>query len=848
MPSALTQDPLRNPPAHQEAGGRSQPQSPSAPSTESAESAGGAGRRRASWRAFRHGTGLQITLVVLSVSGCILTFLAMSGRVEVLSTPRLILMLLLADLVFLLALMFVVLHRAVRLWQERKGDEIGRRLHLRLLSLFGLVAATPTLIISVFSLLVVVLGLQDWLGTRVRDALGASLSVAHAYLDEHRAGVAADIVSMSDGLVRAGLGTGVRTNEEIRYLMERQIEVLRLDEAALFFVSDTPSSTTGAARGGGAGITTETQTVVVSRVGGELGSATEANGETVADTGGETGREGLGETETGAVSPWALAQARGGEIIILQEEGQDRVRALRYLGDGSRDDTRLSYYLVVTRLVDAQVLRHMEETSFAVSLYERLEGQRTGFIITFTAVFVILSLLLFLSALVVGISFANRLNRPLAALIQTANSLEQGSLEARVPKSEEQGEIGIVSRAFNRMASGLARQRQALLESNQALDDRRAFIEAVLGGVSSGVIALDEQGRVRMLNAAAEQFFAVPRSRVLGRRAGAFSRELRGLLAKVSAGGDSIESAEITTEQGGEVRTYRVRVAARLDGTGAVSGYVVTLDDLTSSLAAERKAAWADVARGIAHEIKNPLTPIQLSVERLLRNFAPANEHEHERVRESVTTVTNQVNEIRRLVDEFSDFARMPEPIFERVRLDELVREVAELYTPELNVLTDSNCRLAVGDLPVAEVMGDEGQLRRALLNLVKNAALSISERMNSKASDPQDVEQGRIGFTLRPEVGRSGAEIWQLSIVDNGAGLPEIASERLTEPYVTTRADGSGLGLALVRKIAEVHGGSFLLRPADGGAEAVLRLPVSAPLAEQHGGQQESSTQREEE
>ena len=808
------------------------------------------------WHALRHGTSLQVALATLAVTGCILTFLAMSGRIEALGAPRVILFLLMADLVLLLALMFVVLRRAVRLWQERKGDEVGRRLHLKFLSLFGLVAATPTLIISVFSLLIVVLGLQDWLGTRVRDALGSSLTVANAYLAEHREGVAADISSMSDGLLRAGLGAGVRTTDEIRLLMERQIEVLRLDEAVLFFTS-APKGTDS---------NTDAEVIVVSRVGALPQTA--------------------GEAKTEDISDWAARQAQSGEIIILQDDRSDRVRALRYLGSGEEDGAALSYYLAVTRLVDGQVLQHMEATSFAVSLYERLEGQRTGFIVTFTAIFVILSLLLFLSALVVGISFANRLNRPLAALIQAADSLEQGALDARVPEAEERGEIGVVSRTFNRMASGLARQRRELLETNRALEDRRAFIEAVLGGVSSGVIALDAEGRVRMLNQAAEQFFAVPRTRVLGRRAAAFSRELRRLLAlarahpgaATGAGIGKVESQTLVFERQGQTRTYRVRVAARRDSAGDLSGYVITLDDLTESLSAERKAAWADVARAIAHEIKNPLTPIQLSVERLLRNFSDDTDGAHSkrnsaRVRESVDTVTHQVREIRKLVDAFSDFARMPEPSFEVLRLDVLVGEVADLYAPELARLTAGHCRLELKDLPAAEVLGDDGQLRRAILNLVKNAALSIAERQEREGTeataqaDGVGVQAGEILLSLTfdtdtPDSGSFDADTdlatdsataeetahakttenpktgtWRLVISDNGTGLPEIPGARLTEPYVTTRASGSGLGLAIVRKIAEVHGGRFLLRPrAEGtdGAEAVLWLPArpSTPQA----------------
>ncbi|MDA7981302.1 MAG: ATP-binding protein [Alphaproteobacteria bacterium] len=779
-----------------------------------------AGHLRARYR----GVLPALLLAGLASACTILTFLAMSGRAASLSTPQSILILLLIDLALLLALATLVLRHIVGLWSARRSDALGRRLHLRLLSLFGLVTAFPTLLVSVFSLLVVILGLQDWLGDRVRSALGASLAVANAYLDEHRQGVAADLVSMSDGLLRAGIGSEL-TSDTMHLLMERQISVLRLNRATVFF-------TEGATR--------------------EIGVIAEVVSDDAAPAPPE-------------ISDWALARADEGEVVILHTETQDRVRGLRYLGAGEGPlDQERRYYLLVSRNVDAQVLGHMQETSSAVQLYERLEGRRNAFIITFAAVFVVLSLLLLLSASWVGIAFANRLNRPLAALIRAAARLQDGDLSARVVREEGEGELTVVSDAFNRMSGAVRRQQEDLIAANRQLEERRNFIETTLAGVSSGVVALDRDGRVQMLNERAHDFFAVAPERILGRRLAAFSRELRDLFARTRAEPDRIHAAriEFLPPTGESARSFQVRMAARLensraDGGGVPSGFVVTFDDLTETLAAQRKAAWADVARAIAHEIKNPLTPIQLSAERMERrsarvaegggdnkrgdnnggdkNGAAVNagddtdarlEEMQRNIRDGVGTITRQVGEIRRLVDEFSSFARMPEPKRQATDLAEIMEEVREILAAE----AESPARAAAVSVTrgdeffSAPWIGDSGQLRRALHNLARNALLAIDER---RAADA-DAPAGEVALRMRQD-----DRNYYLVIEDNGAGLPAIPAMELLQPYVTTRRDGSGLGLAVVQKIAEDHGGALSLRGREDrrGAVAVLRLPKT-PVA----------------
>ncbi|MGR4000260.1 MAG: ATP-binding protein [Alphaproteobacteria bacterium] len=763
--------------------------------------------RQSDRRARYHGVWSALLLAALTSACTILTFLAMSGRAAALSTPQNILILLFIDLALLLALTTLVLRHIVRLWSARHSDDaLGRRLHLRLLTLFGLVTAFPTLLISVFSLLVVILGLQDWLGDRVSSALGASLSVGNAYLDEHRQGVAADLVSMSDGLLRAGIGSEL-TSQTMHLLMERQISLLRLNRAMVFFTEG---------------------------VGREIGVVAEVASDEVS-------------SDSPDISAWALARADEGEVVILHTESQDRVRGLRYLGvgDGPEDEER-RYYLLVSRMVDAQVLGHIQETSGAVRLYEQLEGRRAEFIITFAAVFVVLSLLLLLSASWVGIAFANRLNRPLAALIRTAARLQEGDLSARVVREEGEGELTVVSDAFNRMSGAVQRQQEDLIAINHELEERRTFIETTLAGVSSGVVALDEEGRVQMLNERAHGFFGIAPERILGRRLAALSRELRDLLAQTRAEPDRIHSTRIDflPPTGEGTRSFQVRMAARFSevggGRNTPSGFVVTFDDLTETLSAQRKAAWADIARAIAHEIKNPLTPIQLSAERMERrtmragagDLTPARlEEMRGNIHDGVASITRQVGEIRRLVDEFSGFARMPEPERRVMDLGEVMEEVGEILLAEMESCTgnpeDGGYRLGRVGIGAAPFIGDPGQLRRALHNLARNALLALEERR--ALEEGNGGNEGWVGeVVLRMDCDGGN---YYLIIEDNGAGLPALSAMELLQPYVTTRREGSGLGLAIVQKIAEDYGGAFSLRNRKDlrGARATLRLPCSS-------------------
>ena len=390
--------------------------------------------------------------------------------------------------------------------------------------------------------------------------------------------------------------------------------------------------------------------------------------------------------------------------------------------------------------------------------------------------------------------------------------------------------------AFNRMSGAVEEQQAALRESRRTAEERLAFIEATFAGVSSGVLALDEEGRIGSLNRAAEEILGLEAERLRGRRLDALARGLRSLLddARISDGG-RLHGAVVSHRPPGRRgrRTLQVRVAKRRPAGGGAGGFVVTFDDITETLSAQRQAAWSDVARAIAHEIKNPLTPIQLSAERLERRLSrlareegrgegdgtigPGEASEEQRlVREAVATITGQVGEIRRLVDEFSDFARMPRPERRRMDLAALLGEVAELLGAQAG-----GHRISAETQGAAPLLGDAGQLRRAFFNLAKNGLLSLEERAEREGPG----WRGSVSLVLAR---LEGGAYWRVSVADDGVGLPDFSSAQLAEPYVTTRTKGTGLGLAIVKRIVEEHGGRFDLRDRTGaGAEAVVLLPT---------------------
>ncbi|MBI5164369.1 MAG: PAS domain-containing sensor histidine kinase, partial [Magnetospirillum sp.] len=521
---------------------------------------------------------------------------------------------------------------------------------------------------------------------------------------------------------------------------------------------------------------------------------------------------------------WAFEKARSGEVAVLTSDDDDRVRALVQL-QGFFGDT----FLFVGRFVDPKVLGHMEQTSAAVAEYERLEGRRSGLETAFSLAFAVVALLLVLASVWVGLAMATRLASPIARLIDAAERVRSGDLTARV-QEDAADEIGVLTRAFNRMTSQLDEQRRDLVEANRELDERRRFTETVLAGVTAGVIGLDRDGNIHLPNRSACEFLGASPAQMAGQPLDLVAPELQDALDEVRRRPDRLVQQEVKLLRGGHALTLLVRVAAERLGPEII-GFVVTFDDISELLSAQRKAAWADVARRIAHEIKNPLTPIQLSAERLKRKYLKEIHSDPDTYVTLVETIIRQVGDIGRMVDEFSSFARMPAPQMRQENLVEICRQAVFLLKtgyPDVAFVT------ALPEQPLPMVC-DARLLGQALTNLLKNAVEAIRGREGG------DLPPGRVALVLD----RHDHHL-TIAISDNGKGLPAEDRDRLTEPYVTTRAKGTGLGLAIVKKIVEDHGGDLTLEDAPGGGARVGMifrdgelphlLPTSADDTATHG------------
>jgi two-component system nitrogen regulation sensor histidine kinase NtrY len=478
-------------------------------------------------------------------------------------------------------------------------------------------------------------------------------------------------------------------------------------------------------------------------------------------------------------------------------------------------------YLYVGRFIEPRVLNHMEETQRAAALYEQMEGQRSGFQITFALIFMMVALLFLVAAVAIGIHFATQFAGPISQLITAAEQVRGGDLAARVPEAEKDDELASLSRAFNRMTYQIESQQRELREANRQLDERRRFTETVLTGVSAGVIGLDSLGRVNLPNRSASALLGTDLEQAIGQDLAEVGPEMAGLLGEAERRPDRLAQSQVELVRGNSTRTLLVRIAAEHNGR-SISGFVVTFDDITELLSAQRKAAWADIARRIAHEIKNPLTPIQLSAERLRRRYLKEINSDVETFTTCTDTIIRHVGDIGRMIDEFSSFARMPTPVLKPENLVEIVHRAVFLQRtahPEIRFepLFPSS--------PVV-INCDARLVGQALINIVKNAIEAIEARRAEDGASPA----GHIRVSVVDEDGQAA-----VIIEDNGKGLPQHGREQLTEPYVTTRTKGTGLGLAIVKKIMEDHHGELVLEDGEPeGARVSLHFAAAEVRAAQ--------------
>jgi len=705
-------------------------------------------------RIYRLRTKLEIFFAVTSIvlgAGTAYVFYKSAGPIDLESNTFKILAQISAG--FLLMFAALVGHRVLNLFKAGGGVLQGK-----IITFSGLLAVVPVFVLAIFSGLVFERGMESWFSDRVRATLNSSLEVAEGYLAEHRQTIQGDLLAMANDINRQ-VGVVTQDPRLLQLLVEDQMSKRALSEAYVF----------------------------------------DASGNVIA-----MARFDIGAPAEGFQKSW-IDRANEGEVVIVSDTSDDRVRAIVKLG------LFMDTYLFVSRFVDPAVLGHLQAARDSLAEYERLEKERSGLQLGFGAAFFMIALLLLMGAVWIGFLLSGQLTNPIRTLADAAEKVGKGDFKTRLPANASRDEIGVLSRTFNKMTRQLETQQKDLKNTNRQLDERRRFTEAVLGGVSAGVIGLDKRGNITLPNRSACDFLQSTPKKLEGKRMLSIIPELRPLLTRVLGDKEEAVQGQITITRDGKNRTLLVRIGAE----GGKMGYVITFDDITDQLSDQRTAAWADVARRIAHEIKNPLTPIQLSAERLKRKYGSTIKKDRDVFDQCTDTIIRQVGDLRRMVDEFSSFARMPKPVFKEENLTNIISQAVflqEVSAPNIEFKFKAPSKAVA-------LCCDGRQIAQAMTNLLKNAVESIQDAAG-KAGKANGKKIGRIGIEMKSSPGRL-----EIKVEDSGPGLPEDLMERLLEPYVTTRSKGTGLGLAIVRKIMEDHYGSISLENRKSGKGAVITL-----------------------
>ena len=713
------------------------------------------------------GKAVTLLLAAVALVLAIATFVLLSGGAPITLRPNVVFVSVLASAAVLLLLGAVMAGRVTRVWMERRRGSAGSRLHVRLVLMFGVVAVTPSIVVAVFAAAFFNLGIQSWFDDRIRSALDASVASARSSLEEHRNNIKADALGVAITLNRAGAFLANRPTL-FQQVLDQETTFHGLIQAVVY----DPF----------------THEIIVSS--GVL------SGNFV-------------ELPTDA----EIEPARRGEVAVIGDDSDNHVRAVVKLGSTPE------LMLMVDRPVDTQIIAAAKRTEQLVAEYHRLDDNRTKLQVTFAVIFALVTLLVLFAAVLTGLVLANQIARPVGRLIHAAERVRAGDLAVRVPEIRSDDEVAGLSRAFNRMTGQLSAQRSELMDAYAQIDERRRFTETVLAGVSAGVIGLDREGRIDLPNRAASELMGTDLMAASGLPLASTVPEFATLLAEVQAAPERARTAEVQVGPPSNRRTLLVRIGTEMKGDG-IDGFVVTFDDVTELLSAQRKAAWSDVARRIAHEIKNPLTPIQLAAERLKRRFTKEIQSDPVTFAQCADTIVRHVGDIGRMVDEFSAFARMPQPVIKPEDVGRLARESLVLQRqahPEIAWTIDLPERG-----PIAPC--DRRLVSQALTNLLMNAADAAAMRTRADG-------EGTGAITVSVAEDHDSVT---LSVSDDGIGLPSEDRDRLTEPYVTHKPKGTGLGLAIVKKIMEDHGGRLLLEDQDCGPGAVasLVLPLAAEPA----------------
>ncbi len=716
---------------------------------------------------------LVVILVVLGPALALATGLLL-GFFEGPAKPQLLRGVILADIVYTLLIATLIARRILRIITARRNRSAGSQLHMRLTGVFSFIALVPTVLVAIFATVSLNFGLEGWFSTRVQKVVSNSLLAAEAYQSEHLITLTTDAQLLANFIERQRPRYQIVGAGEMRDALSRGQSTMQRSLAEAYVINGV--------------------------------SEIIARGE----------RSYLFDFEPPDNA--AIQRAIAGEIVVLEDWPNSEFRALIALNN------YIDRFLYVTRDVDGNILNLLDETQETVSLYQQLESDRGKLLFEFALIYLGFAVVVILAAIWMGLWFADKLSRPMGRLATAAQRVSDGDLEVKVREEDGDDEIALLGRVFNRMITQVKGQRDTLIANNEETELRRRLFDSVLSGVTAGVIGLDKSGKIDIANAAAMELLTQNAENMLGSRLASAIPEFAPLFEKLKRRSDKVARAEIQLSRAGVEEKLLVRIATRQADSGAIEGYVVTFDDVTDLVTAQRMAAWADVARRIAHEIKNPLTPIQLSAERLKRKFGPMlDEKNHAALEQLSDVIIRQTSDLRRIVDEFSKFARMPTPQCKDIDIIELIRGAVLLQKsgrPDIKFDVD---------LPDETVLAfvDGTMMNQALTNLVKNA----SEAIDARAAESGEVFQGIVKI-----IARKMDDQIIIRIQDNGIGLPNDRA-RLFEPYVTLRDSGTGLGLSIVKKIIEEHGAKLELIDAPKfqgfshfGAEAHISIPVSTP------------------
>ena len=692
------------------------------------------------------------------------------GPFDLRAQSRLLQLVLLADLVYVITIVAFVILRILRIISQRRQKSAGSQLHLRLTGFFTVMALLPTIGVAVFATFTVNMGLEAWFSDRVQSVISASRSAAEAYEAEQREALIEDIADLANelGFFRKGRN-GTDLSEFRNHLAKLQQEMQRGMKEAF-----------------------------------------------VIDDKGKIKLRGFRNYAFDYDKPEAiLFDTSLRQVQIIEDWKNNEMRALIYIDDFP------GHYLYVTRLVDGNLLNLLDETQETASLYQQLESDKGKVLFNFALVYLAFAILMILSAVLLGLWFAERLSRPIGRLTGAAQKIAKGELNVRVREESGDDEIAQLSKLFNRMTSQLKLQRDKLLLNTSQIDERRRLFDSVLASVTSGVIGLNPNGKISFINRSAISLLNYTDKKLEDCSLEILAPEFLSMYESLVLGNLKSLQQEVKILRAGRLENLLVRIAPMKDETENIDGFVIAFDDITELVSAQRAAAWGDVAQRIAHEIKNPLTPIRLSAERIKRKFMPLLDDNSDTLSDMTEVIVRQTNDLSRIVDEFSRFARMPEP---NKKSEDIIQIINSAISLQENGLPEIAFKKNIVDGPIMLEV-DATMISQALINLLKNAGESIASRM-SKGEAPIVLGQIKVIAKLLDN-------FLKVSIVDNGLGLPEDRA-RLFEPYVTTRENGTGLGLAIVKKIIEEHGGTFRLEDAAQyknsgivGAAAIIEIPI---------------------